>query len=488
MPFNEAQQIDQLVAMYRQGFEEILRIIVEKEAKGQWTVYYRDILIQIQEILQQLDKNADQWIQQTIGQIYSQATAETAAFLMALGIQRQTNPQFAQLHQRAIDVVAQNIADNLRNATQFIGRRVNDVFRQIGLEETGRKYASGTTVRDMKQKVIQRLLDQGQTAFVDKLGRKWRLDTYAEMVARTTTREAASVATLNTCQEFGLDLVRITTHYPTCELCAAIQGKVFSISGNDRRYPKYGENEARIPRHPNCRHSIHPYVRELDDNAEETERFSNQPLDKDPRSEAEKQAYKEMRDAVTIATNRQRAREVLYNEAVPLEDKLKAARQLQRSYEKAGQRPRGRDAAILKQYQDWLDEQNIVKQVGRIEPKMFEAITKDITTNEVVLTKERLKHIMEKHPGEWEALEPYLAQALKDPDYILRDKKRRNTGIVIKKLEQENMFLALRLQTANDMPGRKNSIITLFRISDKRLKGYLLRGNAIYIKTKPDKI
>lgn len=355
MAFDEEKQIQQLIELYRQGFQEILRILIQKEAKGQWTQYWKDVLKDVYDILSQLDSNTQQWIEQTIGQVYSQATAQTAAFLMQLGQYQKSNKDFAQIHQRAIDVVAQNMSDNMRDAFQFIGRRVDDVFRQIGLEETGRKYASGTTIRDMKQKVIQRLLDQGQTAFVDKLGRKWRLDTYAEMVARTTTREAASIATINECKEFDVDLVQISTHYPTCELCAQLQGKVFSISGKDKRYPKLTD-EYRPPIHPNCRHVLTPYVRELDDNAEETERFSNQPLDKDPRSEAEKQAYKEMRDKVTIATIRKRAREILYSDAVPLEEKIEAARKLKQTYDKTGKRPVGGDAAILKQYEEWLKE------------------------------------------------------------------------------------------------------------------------------------
>ncbi len=355
MPFDEEKQIQQLIGMYRQGFEEILRVIVEKEAKGQWAQYWRDLLLDVRAILQQLDDHADRWIEQTIGQVYSQAAAQTAVFLSQLGIEKQTSPEFAQAHQQAIDVVAQNMADNLRNATQFIGRRIDDVFRQVGLEQTGRKLAAGQTWQDMKQKVIQGLLDEGQTAFVDRLGRKWRLDTYAEMVARTTTREAASIATLNTCQEFDLDLVRITTHYPTCPICAPLQGKVYSISGKDNRYPMLTD-ERRPPIHPRCRHVLAPYVRDFDDNAKETERFSNEPLDKDPRSEAEKQAYAEMRDAVTIATNRRRAREVLLNEAVPFPEKLKAAQKLQRSYEKTGQKPAGIDASFLKQYRDWLKD------------------------------------------------------------------------------------------------------------------------------------
>ncbi|MCR4398944.1 MAG: phage minor capsid protein, partial [Firmicutes bacterium] len=238
MPFDEDRHIDQLVSVYRQGFEEILRTIVRKEAKGQWTKYWRDLLLDVRDVLRGLDSFADEWIEAVVGQVYSQAVAETVAFLQGLGARAPEKPEFAQVHQRAVDVVAQNTADNLRSATQFIGRRVNDVFRQVGLEATAGKLGAGATVRDMKREVVRRLLDQGQTAFVDRLGRKWRLDRYAEMVARTTTREASSVAVLNECAEFGLDLVRITVHYPTCEKCAPLQGKVFSISGRDRRYPR----------------------------------------------------------------------------------------------------------------------------------------------------------------------------------------------------------------------------------------------------------
>lgn len=353
MAFDVERQIQQLIGIYRQGFEEVLRIIVEKDAKGQWTRYHKDLMLDIQAVLRQLDQHADQWIAQTVGQSYSQATATTAAFLMGVGIAVAETPEFAQVHRRAIDVIAQNMSGNLRDATQFVGRQTQDMFRRVGLEATARKYAAGATVRDMKKEVIRRLVDQGQTAMIDRAGRRWRLDSYAEMVARTTTREAASVATLNTCREFGLDLVQISQHYPTCPLCAVIQGRAYSISGEDKRYPRYTD-EVRIPKHPHCRHSVHPYVRELDDNAAAMERFSNQPPR--PQSEAEMQAYKDARDKVTIATNRKRAREVLLSENTPFPEKLRAARKLQRSYEKTGKIPRGTDASILKQYRDWLKE------------------------------------------------------------------------------------------------------------------------------------
>jgi hypothetical protein len=357
MAFKEEVLIATLVNLYKQGFQEILRIIIKKDAKGQWTRYWKDTLRDVYDILNQLDENTQQWIDQTIGQVYSQSTAQTASFLTHLGQYKKKNGNFAQIHQRAVDVVAQNMNDNMRDAFQFIGRNINDIFRKVSLEATGKKFTSGTTVQDMKKDLIQRLLDEGQTAFKDKLGRKWRLDTYAEMVARTTTREAASVATINECKEFGNDLVQISTHFPTCEICAPLQGKVFSISGEDERYPQLTD-EYTPPVHPRCRHVLMPYVREFDDNAEQTQRYSNTSLTEDPRSEAEKQAYEEMRDAVTIATNRKRAREVLLGENMTLEEKIKTAEKLKKSYDNAGQTPRGIDASILKQYNDFINLQN----------------------------------------------------------------------------------------------------------------------------------
>jgi hypothetical protein len=294
--FDEEKLIQSLVELYRQGFLNVLKVILEKEAKKQDTIYFKDILKQIMQILEQLDKNAAKWIEKNVPKIYQQNYIEVMAFIKQLKGEVIQNPSFSQIHQRAVDVLAQNLYDNLRNATQFVGRKFDDYFRRASLESAGKKYVSGETWQQMKKDLMEKLLSKGLTGFKDRLGREWRLDSYAEMVARTLTREAATVATINACKEFDIDLVRISTHYPTCHLCAPIQGKVYSLSGKDGRYPKYGEDGVVIPRHPNCRHVLMPYIRELDPNAEETEKYSNTSLTEDPRSEKEKVAYKEAQE------------------------------------------------------------------------------------------------------------------------------------------------------------------------------------------------
>lgn len=352
MAFSEERYIQQLVAMYRTGFQAIVESIRQSEAKGRSIRYQKEVLSNVGRILQQMDEYADRWIEQVVGGVYSASVAETIAQLRSKGITTEAlgvSGSFAAVHQRAIDVIAQNMSDNLRNATQFVGRRIQDIFREVSLEQTGLKLVTGASWQELKKKLVQELIAKGQIGFKDKSGRQWRLDSYAELVARTTTREAASVAIVNQCNEYGHDLVQITTHYPTCEICAPLQGKVFSLQGEDKRYPKLTD-EYRPPIHPNCRHVLVPYVRELDPDAEDLERFSNTPLDKDSRTEDEKQAYKEMRDKVTIKRIRRRSREVLYNPSASPKDKEKAAKELDRTYKKTGKRPTGRDGKILKQY------------------------------------------------------------------------------------------------------------------------------------------
>ena len=72
MAFNEEKHIQALVNLYRQGFINILNTLFQKEAKGHVTVFYKDQLKNILEILAQLDAESAKWIQQVIPQIYQE--------------------------------------------------------------------------------------------------------------------------------------------------------------------------------------------------------------------------------------------------------------------------------------------------------------------------------------------------------------------------------------------------------------------------------
>ena len=119
--------------------------------------------------------------------------------------------------------------------------------------------------------------------------------------------------------------------------------------------------------------------------------------------------------------------------------------------------------------------------VGKLNKEIFRCISEDIRTDEVIITDERIQHVNERHPGEHEKIKEYLKEAVENPDYIIAD-KNPDTGLVIKKIKSGNMYiqLVLRLCTTRNEMEYKNSIISLWEISEARLQNYLRNKPILY--------
>ena len=77
----------------------------------------------------------------------------------------------------------------------------------------------------------------------------------------------------------------------------------------------------------------------------------------------------------------------------------------------------------------------------------------------------------------------YLKRIIDDQDYIFKD-KQPNTGLIVKKIEnaKESALLVLKILTVNDRKDYKNSVITGWKITERRLKNYLRNKEIIYRK------
>lgn len=76
--------------------------------------------------------------------------------------------------------------------------------------------------------------------------------------------------------------------------------------------------------------------------------------------------------------------------------------------------------------------------IGKIDTEIYKCITEDIVTDEVIITENQIKHIQDRHPDSIQKSLNNLVRALQDPDYIIED-KHKNTGLVIKRLETEEI-------------------------------------------------
>ena len=129
------------------------------------------------------------------------------------------------------------------------------------------------------------------------------------------------------------------------------------------------------------------------------------------------------------------------------------------------------------------DENVIVHNLGTLNWDIYACISEKHVTDEVIITDEQLSHIQGKHPEAYEDAIHYVKDVLASPDYIIRD-KRPNTELIIKRIpcDLDNMLLVLRISTAEDKEGYKNSLITSWKITEKRLNNYLRNKEVIYKK------
>ena len=128
------------------------------------------------------------------------------------------------------------------------------------------------------------------------------------------------------------------------------------------------------------------------------------------------------------------------------------------------------------------DKGNIeVHSVGKINREIFKCITEDIRTDEVIITDNQIQHIKDRHPEIYDKVLNNIQEAIRVPDYIIRD-KHEYTGLVIKRIEIESGILqvVLRLCTSEDEQGYKNSIISCWELSEKRLQNYLRNKEILY--------
>ncbi|MDO4301555.1 MAG: minor capsid protein [Clostridia bacterium] len=124
-----------------------------------------------------------------------------------------------------------------------------------------------------------------------------------------------------------------------------------------------------------------------------------------------------------------------------------------------------------------------VHTIGKIDRNIYKCITDDIITDEVIITDERVNHIKERHPNDYERFYSYIPEIIANPDYIIEANKPK-TAFILKEINYENekFQLILRLATSGDTIGYSNSVITFLKISNKKWNKYLRNKKILYKK------
>lgn len=259
------KKINQLIAMYVRAEKNLVNTISQKKYKGQVTDFYEAMLKQVKLQLMQLQAKSVVYSKDIVNDLYLEAYYNS---LKNLGISN-IGDGFAQLHTDAIELLSDNIINNFAEVNNQVGRRIEDTIRDIGLTNTQMKFATGQTIRQLQNELIDNLVNTGLGGITDKRGRVIPFTTYAELLARSIVAETQNTSVMNVAKEHKKDLVKMTKHNTACTVCQEYEGKIYSISGKSEKYPALksipGFNKGYNNIHPRCRHRISVYIEKYSD-------------------------------------------------------------------------------------------------------------------------------------------------------------------------------------------------------------------------------
>lgn len=162
---------------------------------------------------------------------FSDIPAEASALNAAKAFQRQA----------ASDLNLVNTVMKYKAGSAFVSA-VNSVYResqkgrQDVLDVMGKSSAKVVmghmSLQEATRKTIRELARKGIPAFVDKAGREWSPEAYIMMDMRSTLANTARAAQDMRCDQYGIQLIEVSSHMGARPLCAPYQGRIFSRDGS----------------------------------------------------------------------------------------------------------------------------------------------------------------------------------------------------------------------------------------------------------------
>lgn len=275
-----SREINRLVKIYKDSYLNILKTINVNNIYGRDNFQKVALLAQVQTELNNLDSTTKIWIEKNVPNEYRVGAAQALKDLKKIGLPVE-DFTFSMLHQDAVKLIADDMYSHFAEALKTVRRDVERTFTMVEKQELMNQIGQGITTGATRKEVVSQVktvLDkQGVSALIDKGGKRWQLDNYAEMLTRTKMAETQRLGAEYTMMENGHDLVQVSAHMTSCASCALVEGKIYSLTGTTPGYPTFEQIKG-MSEHifgPNCRHRSVPYSPMYDDNSEEFQKLSN---------------------------------------------------------------------------------------------------------------------------------------------------------------------------------------------------------------------
>lgn len=381
--------------------------------------------------------------------------------------------EFFKINDRKLDALIKATTQDMQRAETAVLRMADDQYRKIIYNAQVYANTGAGTYEKAVDMATKDFLSAGLNCIEYKNGARHTLADYADMAIRTASKRAYLQGEGQKRQEWGISTVIMNKRGNPCPKCLPFVGKILIDdvwSGGNRKDGKYPLMSSAIAAglyHPRCKDSHTTYFEGI--STPPDDRYSKKELDqieKNTKEEAKQQYAERQADKFGRLTK--------YSLD---QDNQKKYKQKADAWKAVVKSP---DSDILKSVN--AKEEIQVHTVGKIDKRIYQCITDDIVTDDVIITDERIGHIKERHPNDYERYYEYLKEIVERPDYIVETNKP-NTALILKEIAEsdERQFkTVLRLTTSTDNPEFKNSIITFMKINEKEWSRLLRNKKILY--------
>lgn len=421
---------------------------------------------------------------------------------------------------KLIDATAKRATDELLNLTKTTGfrtatgaliraqqaytREANLAFAKMA---TG-AYSYGQAVEE----AVRELAQSGLRTVDYESGVSRQLDTAVRNAVMTASSQLAGEITMQNVEQTGVECVEVSAHWGAREGAghanhAAWQGKVYRVQGEDSEYGNL-EKATGYPSDPaglcgyNCRHTFYPFwpgISEPTEWAPEPGPFDvdgrtytyYQATQAQRRREREIRALKREEAAFEAAGLKDQAKEAArkiriktveykdFSEAVGIRAKTERLRVCE------GTKAAIKSLNLAKKHDIILPSSTMggsdMQVICKIDKDIYSCVADDIVSEDVVLRAERIGHIQDHHPDDYERYGQYIREMIEEPDYII-ETARPKTAFVLKSFEvdEQQFRLILRLHTTTDDPKFENSVITFQYVRAKEYRRLIKNKKVLY--------
>lgn len=270
----QIKEAETLLAAYEEAELLITRLVADAVARGRLgTVdHYRKQQMELQRLLRRTKAVLDALESRASTEVFEEIQAEYAReYMQAIG----AGSSPVVVPELAVQMLALETSTAVATANASILRSTADVYREITSKSILRALASGEDHQKSLQSALNQFANRGVTTLTDSAGRKWNMQSYADMAIRTGKSRARMEGRINGYTDAGVDLVLVSSHPACAPQCLPFQGRILSLNGPAGRrevtkpdgstvtvdvVANIRDAIARGYHHPNCRHRETAYL------------------------------------------------------------------------------------------------------------------------------------------------------------------------------------------------------------------------------------